>query len=211
MTDLEPVVSATRRTGRLLRSFSAGIVGLCAVLIVGAAAQAAPIVSGGELIGATDVDVGGTLYDVAFVEGSCIDEFGGCDEPTDFAFTTLADATLAAQALLDQVFVDSVAGNFDTDPTLTFGCSDPFGCGAVVPYMVMPPLFLFSQMAVNAVDEIDDQVNSFDILVPVWPTEGFSELVFAKFTVATATPEPTGVALFGLALLALAGLRLRRR
>ena len=55
----------------------------------------------GILTGATDVDVDGTLYDVQFLDGSCISLFDGCDNATDdFAFTTNADALVAAQARL---------------------------------------------------------------------------------------------------------------
>ena len=50
------------------------------------------------------LNVGGSVYDVAFVEGTCIDLFDGCDEVSDSAFTSLADAPLASQALLILVF-----------------------------------------------------------------------------------------------------------
>ena len=33
----------------------------------------------GVLTGAHNVQVGGTLYDVMFVDGTCVDVFGGCD------------------------------------------------------------------------------------------------------------------------------------
>src|SRR5690606_7201977 len=51
-----------------------------------------------ELLGATGVAVDGALYDVLFVDGSCIALFDGCDAPTDFAFTAQAAAEAAAQA-----------------------------------------------------------------------------------------------------------------
>ena len=62
-------------------------------------AVAAPIlqVSGGVLTGATGVNVGGTLYDVQFVDGSCNSLFNGC---TQFALTNGLDATTASLALL---------------------------------------------------------------------------------------------------------------
>ena len=40
------------------------------------------------LMGATDVQVGGTLYDVVFVDGTCIELFDGCDDLTDFVLPT---------------------------------------------------------------------------------------------------------------------------
>jgi hypothetical protein len=88
---------------------------------------------GGELLGATGVNVGGVVYDVEIVEGTCIDLYDGCDDLSDFTFTTLADALLAARALQDQVVLDGVAGNFDTVPSLTAGCSGAL-CGTAFPY-----------------------------------------------------------------------------
>ncbi len=55
------------------------------------ASAATLLVSGGRLMGATDVDVGGNLYDVAFVSevGSpCVDLYTGCDSEADFDFQT---------------------------------------------------------------------------------------------------------------------------
>lgn len=98
---------------------------LSAVLFfaVGAAQAATLNVVGGQLMGATGVDVGGVLYDVAFVNGTCIDLFNGCDENSDFTFQTFEDAVLATQALSGQVFnSDSALGAFDSIPHLTNGC-----------------------------------------------------------------------------------------
>jgi hypothetical protein len=52
----------------------------------------------GKLSGATGVDVGGSLFDVSILDGSCTGLFLGCDATEDFVFTTLGDATVAAQA-----------------------------------------------------------------------------------------------------------------
>ena len=89
----------------------------------------------GMLTGATGVNVGGTLYDVAFVEGNCATLFSGCDEQPDFLFADAATASAAAAALMDQVFVDG-GGDliFDSDPLRTFGCLI-VSCSAYVPYM----------------------------------------------------------------------------
>ena len=93
------------------------------VLMASSAQAATLIVVEGQLIGASGVDVGGTQYDVAFGDGSCVSLFNGCDEDSDFAFQSSADGLLAAQALADQVFdSDSLLGSFDSDPGLTRGC-----------------------------------------------------------------------------------------
>jgi hypothetical protein len=77
-------------------------VGLAMMGMAGTASAAVLNVSGGQLLGAHNVDVLGTLYDVTFLNGTCIDLFSGCDEPSDFAFNTQASATAAGQALLDR-------------------------------------------------------------------------------------------------------------
>lgn len=85
----------------------------------------------GKLIGATNIDVGGTLYDVSFVEGTCISVFSGCDSAADFTFQTAELAELASQALIDQVLL----GDFDSNAGLTYGCTDnAFLCYLTTPY-----------------------------------------------------------------------------
>ena len=66
----------------------------------------------GQLLGASGVNVGGTFYDVEFKDGTCIALFDGCDEASDFTFSTSVDAGLAMQALASQV----ITGIFRTNP-----------------------------------------------------------------------------------------------
>jgi hypothetical protein len=75
------------------------------VLIAGGAQAATLNVVGGQLHGAFGVDVGGTLYNVEFLDGTCIALFNGCDAVSDFTFQSSALAASASQALLDQVFL----------------------------------------------------------------------------------------------------------
>jgi hypothetical protein len=49
---------------------------------------------GGQLIGASDVLVDGSLYDVRFLDGSCITLYSRCDEASDFTFQTGVDNCL---------------------------------------------------------------------------------------------------------------------
>ena len=124
-----------------------------------------PIVdNNGQLVGATDVDVNGTLYTVTFSKGNCIDEFGGCDSPTDFDFDNQTDAEAAANALSNTVFV----GAFDSDPTLQNGC-DNFGvCGIFTPYGFSgqpPNTNLVVAAFYNYPSEVDDEVNGFQTRV----------------------------------------------
>jgi hypothetical protein len=95
----------------------------CLSMAMATGATAATLtIDSGQLTGATDVDVDGTLYDVAFVDGTCAALFDGCDSVDDFTFTTFETAAAASQALLDQVLIDTDDFLFDTRPNLTYGC-----------------------------------------------------------------------------------------
>ena len=89
----------------------------------------------GGLLGATGVLVDGKFYDVDFVDGTCPDVFGVCDE-AHFAFTTASTALAASKALLDQVLLDGPLGNFDSNPMLTNGCFVTTSCWALTPYAI---------------------------------------------------------------------------
>ena len=97
----------------------------------------------GQLLGAKGVDVGGVLYDVDFLEGSCTALFNGCDASEDFTFSTEATALAAASALQAQVFLDGPGGMFDSIPALTNGCEDETICSIYTPYAL-------SEIAVQA-------------------------------------------------------------
>jgi hypothetical protein len=131
---------------------------LSAGLLPGPSNAATLDVVGGQLVGAFDVNVGGTLYDVEFVDGTCVAFYSGCDELSDFTFQTQATADMASQALLDQVFLDGGLGNFDTDPTLTSGCTDPSQCDVITPYEMFTSTFVSQSKASNSLS-VDDSVD----------------------------------------------------
>jgi hypothetical protein len=86
--------------------------------------------STGQLLGADGVDVGGTLYDVEFLDGTCLEVFNGC---ADFLFTFQSheDSVLASSALANQVFGGPNANTiYDNDPSLTNGITD-VGLGSI--------------------------------------------------------------------------------
>jgi hypothetical protein len=103
----------------------------CLAWSPGLAARAATLdVVNGELVGAFDVMVNGALYDVSFVDGTCVDVFEGCDDVSDFQFTTSGNANFASLALLGQVLL----GTYDDFPELTAGCESTIVCHVATPY-----------------------------------------------------------------------------
>jgi len=173
--------------------------GLC-----GTSHGATLVISGGQLVGATGVTIPGLgISDVSFMEGTCVDLFGGCDANSDFSFSSEVDAQTAAQALLDQVFI----GLYDDDSTLTEGC-DFTSCAARIPWKLSS---IGNAVAVSAVNKNlgqgSDAVGSSAHLSPNWDSGGTTASVWAVFTPPTAVPLPAAAWLFLSALgsLAVAG------
>jgi hypothetical protein len=178
-------------------------------------AAAATLVTnaGAQLTGATGVVVNGATYDVEFIDDRCTAIFGGCDSVSDFTFQNAGDAGAAAQALLDQVFI----GQFDTDYSLTFGCpgiiSITISCEVLVPFQT-PFLSFYDAFAIAAFNGNDLADGTAQVQFD--PVDDLSDggddrfLVFARFTPASAVPEPStwALLLFGFGAL---GARLRRR
>jgi hypothetical protein len=131
---------------------------------IGLSARAAtPDVVDGELVGAFDVLVGTTLYDVVFQDGTCVDLFDGCDDSADFVFQTSGAANQASLALLGQVLL----GTYDDMPELTAGCENLNVCYVTTPYGPSVPSggdnFFPASVAQNESDTGTDRTNFFSI------------------------------------------------
>lgn len=182
------------------------ILGASILLLSGQVGAATLNIVGGQLLGASNVDVGGTFYDVEFRDdGTCISFYSGCDELTDLPFNTLAGAVVASLALEDQVFIDSALGNFDSEPTLTNGCGYATYCGIFTHFGFDDSTgrvlnFIFSNNDIEAHDHVyltGPNPTDLSFLPPsinmaVWST--------------TAVPIPAAIWLFGSALLGFFGL-----
>ena len=154
--------------------------------------------SDGQLTGAVGVTVAGKIYDVMFADGTCIELFSGCNDPGDFIFGTSALAATASKALLEQVFV----GIYDTNPASTRGCANLSGCGILTPYAdaIYTPDFLLAQL--DNRDSLGiDAVHPHMWLGNSVNTADYDYLTFAVWT--NHVPEPSTIALLGVAALAL--------
>ena len=180
-------------------------------------------ISNGTLFGASDVDVNGVLYDVAFREGTCAELFNGCDQNSDFTFSNPTNngalINAAMLALLEQVFIETPSYAFDSNPALTNGCFDPLLCS------VFTPLFLSGggnslglTSSNNTSNIANAQVGSLDHigagsgLVTFDTTAADRDLsVYAVWTQTTVVPVPASLVLFLSGFAALGGFLKRPR
>lgn len=175
-------------------------------------------VVGGQLLGAKNVDVNGALYDVEFVDGTCVALFEGCNSDSDFVFSTFQQANMAAQSLLETVFLDGPLGNFDSDPDLTAGIEKSrFGNtgDVLVPYGVDPvqPIAFRSAFLRNRADPNDGVGASFAGGLRSFDFSNINTSTFARFTpsqIATV-PLPAGGLLLLAGLAGLGAARTRRK
>jgi hypothetical protein len=178
-----------------MKNFLKSVAGAAAIAFSMPSSAATLIIDGnGQLTGAQGVDVGGTLYDVEFVDGTCAAVFNGCNGNSDFAISNEATALLAGQALFDQVLIDTPLGAFDSSAALTRGCSDTDVCSVLTAYGVSgstngDTLGVFSQNAPDTNSFLLDPA-PFSRALPAFFDSTVRGAVWARFSSASAVPEP---------------------
>ena len=170
----------------------------------------------GQLLGATGVDVGGTLWDVVFSDGEW-DYSSGTGLPA----STKEEADLFSQALLGQVLLDSSLGQFDSDPETANGCFNLNVCIFYTPYFVDGVNTYFS-LAFNQSPSttLEDFVRDVPGILGLTGDFGdATNWTLGVWTLSssepppeppTSVPEPGTLALLGIGLFSMSLIRRRR-
>jgi hypothetical protein len=184
------------------------------------------------LVGASNVEVLGALYDVEFIDGrSYASVFGS----TPLAFSNLASANAASQSLLDQVFLDGPAGDFDsivrsdgnvTTTSFTNGCSSHNFCLTFTPFEIVIFPSSVSDVSSSVASNFNPQWSGENPLDRIQLGQYPTTYVFSDFGsptiinwarwspaggIAAVVPEPSTYAMIGLGLLGLSFINRRRQ
>ena len=173
---------------------------------LGHGATAANItVVGGQAVGVTGLNVDGELYNVDFVDGSCVDIFSGCTTQSDLQFDNAG--SFAAATALFNVFDGTT---FDDSPSLMSGtnvdgCLAPAICQIFVPSQIGTGALIFGYLFRNfssSSPNTDDVVFASDDI-----GDNASNTMMAVFT---AVPLPAGLPMLGAGLVVFGLIRRRR-
>jgi len=165
-------------------------------------------VVGGQLYGASGVDVNGTMYDVSFLNGTLYSIFG---TPPSFTFTTQSLAIDASEALLNQVLLDTASGNFDSQPELTNGLELPYAGYLYTPFAYNTSTAIFSAAVIENTHDVD---TVYTLTTPsVLNFWSIPDYVYARWTQTSIAPvpEPSTIILLGIGLGGLVVVRRRKR
>ena len=183
---------------------------LYAVIFSSSVSAATLIVEDGQLMGAENVLVDGSYYNVEFIDGSADEIFIDNLGEYVFTFNTQTGAQHASEALLGQVFIDE----YDTDPSLTNGISNINYSYIFTPHSIVTYEFsfgdqVFSSTEVNSIIafnhslENNDNYTSTYSLPPDRSTELKDFRVYASWTTPAAVPLPGAIWLLSSGLLGL--------
>jgi hypothetical protein len=158
--------------------------------------------------------VDGISYDVEFLDGTCIALYNGCDDVSDFTFQTSGAANVAANALLDQVFLPGAGGfggqqsNSQTNGCRTGGAA----CELYTPYGFFEAELNLGVAGAHNVTGVDLQFVVLEAIQREFDTspETNVDTVFAVWSVGVV-PEPGTGLLMGLGLLGLSVSNRRQR
>lgn len=184
------------------------LISLAATLLVSLPVCSATLFidSSNQLYGATGIEVSGSFYDVLFINGSCSQLYNGCDQASDFIFSSQNAAVSASQALFDQVLIDdsfNTAQWFNSDPEKTTGCSNSGLCRLLTPFGLTETTNIIAGVTAD-----NNAVNANDILEPNIGIDKNTDLAdatiatYAVWNAQVATvPIPASALLFSSCLI----------
>ncbi len=165
-----------------------------------------------NLVGARNVRVADRLFDIEFVEGSCISLFDNC---STFTFNSSNEAGQAVLALFNQVFLRFAPSGFLV-PNQVSGCESFIECRIFVPYeasngrLNTRDLILRSDLDISSTSSFlnSTNVNAFSNAPTIFDTTFFSDSVFVRFTeVQVSEPDTSILITLAVFLLLLSRLR----
>jgi len=182
------------------------------------ATQAAPIynVNNGQLAGISNLEVGGSLYNVIIGDGSYTGIFG-----TTSDFADSASAENAANAIVTALrSASALPAGINSDIALVNGCNGSGGeCDIFIPFGVQYASPSFPGQ--NEVALWDSYLRLGHVGVG-WETQtaniptnlstsNFGNATYAKFNLVTSIPEPSSLVLFATGLVGLWGRKLKSK
>ncbi|MEC8009808.1 MAG: PEP-CTERM sorting domain-containing protein [Pseudomonadota bacterium] len=196
---------------------------LCAasLLLINQSFAAQLVLDNNRLLGAHNIEINDTLYNVEFVDGVGRDFFG--DDGLLFLDDLVAQPALFAQALLSQVFINE----FDLRPDLTYGCATGVQhCLTFMPYQVYGDDQRYRSVGALNRNDLSGIPDSIFTSTSLWQSDDtslfYDDINYAVWSLAGSNPsspganpepdvnvtEPTSILLLSLGL---AGFAARRR
>lgn len=163
-------------------------------------------VENGILMGADNVLVNGTYYNVRFLDGECVDLFNGCDDADDFVFNRVQGAFEASTTMVDWALVAGVFGEVDSWPGQTNGCPVLFSCLTLTPYMGFAGVG-YAAISLNIYDRFGYPIGDATF-TPLLGSNDYKMYNFAVWSEAVEVSEPGAAVIL---LVGIAGLLVSQR